>query len=39
MKEEPERSKANKVNAKQIIELNKVTDEALAAFYKEEFGL
>lgn len=31
--------KANKVNAKQIIELNKVTDEALAAFYSEEFGL
>ena len=31
--------KANKVNAKQIVELNKVADEALAAFYKEEFDL
>jgi len=31
--------KANKVNAKEIVELNKVADEKVAVFYKEEFGL
>lgn len=31
--------KAGKVNAKEIVELNKVADAEIAAFYKEEFGL
>ena len=31
--------KKNKVDAKEIVELNKVTDEKLEAFYKEEFDL
>lgn len=31
--------KANKVNAKEIVELNKAADADIAAFYKEEFGI
>ena len=31
--------KKNKVDAKEIVELNKVTDEKLEAFYREEFDL
>ena len=31
--------KKNKVDVKQIVELNAIVDEELAAFYKEEFDL